>query len=129
MITDVVPYSMNPPRLLADANFNEHIVRGLRRKRPDMTLETAHQMPLGTAPDPELLAIAAQCDLILLTHNVRTIPQHFATFLMQSDDDEFSPGVWYVAQALPVGGAIDTILEAWLCSDLDEYRNRELWLP
>ncbi len=37
-VESITPFSADPPRLLADANFNQHIVRGLRRIRPDITI-------------------------------------------------------------------------------------------
>lgn len=129
MAASITPYSANPPRLLTDANYNEHVVRGLRRLRPDMYIATVHQAGLDSASDPEVLAYAARQDLIVLTHDVRTMPSHFADFLMRLQEGEYSPGVWYTPQTLPVGVAIQALLETWLCSGHDEYRNRELRLP
>ena len=104
-------------------------MRGLRRRRPDMEVVTAHQVRLDAVPDPNVLAYAASQDLILLTHDMRTMPKHFASFLMSLPAGQYSPGVWYTPQTLPVGVAIQVILETWLCSAHDEYRNRELYLP
>lgn len=128
-LDSVMPFSSHPPRLLTDANFKEHVVRGLRRIRSDIEIVTAHQVGLDSVPDLDLLAYAASQDRILLTHDVRTMPEHFASFLMSLPEGEYSPGVWYTSQTLPVGVAIQVILEAWLCSAHDEYRNRELHLP
>lgn len=94
-----------------------------------MQIVTAHQVKLDSIPDPELLAYAASHDLILLTHDTRTMPTHFADFVMQLKPGEQSPGVWYTPQRLAVGVAIQAILETWLCSAHKEYRNRELHLP
>lgn len=129
MIESIRPYSERPPRLLADANYNERIIRGLRRRRPDMSIVTTHAAGIDNVPDPDVLAYAAQHGLILLTHDVQTMPGHFADFLMGLQEDQFSPGVWYTPQTLPIGVAIQAILETWLCSGHDEYRNRELRLP
>ena len=129
MATSITPYSPIPPRLLADANFNEHIVRGLRRLRSDIHIVTAHGSGLDGVPDLEVLAYAARQDLILVTHDVRTMPGHFADFLLHLNEGEYSPGVWYTPQTLPAGVAIQAILETWLCSGHEEYRNRELRLP
>jgi hypothetical protein len=78
---------------------------------------------------PDILAYAAEHDLIVLTHDVRTMPAHFAAFLMNLPEGQFSPGVWCTPQRAPVGLVIQAILETWLCSRHDEYRNRELRLP
>jgi Domain of unknown function (DUF5615) len=128
-IESIVPFSLNPPSILADANYNEHIIRGLRRRRPDLYITTAHFERIDHLPDPEVLAFAAERNLILLTHDVCTMPQHFAIFLQELSEGRFSPGVWYTPQSLSVGAAILAILETWLCSDHDEFRNQELRLP
>jgi Domain of unknown function (DUF5615) len=128
-IESITPFSSDPPKLLTDANFNQHIVRGLRRIRPDITITEVRKVGLTDASDPDILAYAAEHDLILLTHDVRTMPAHFATFLLNLPEGQFSPGVWYTPQTAPVGVVIQAILEAWLCSGHDEYRNRELRLP
>lgn len=128
-IESITPFSSTPPRLLADANYNERIVRGLRRRRPDLLITTAHQAGIDHLPDPDVLSYAADKDLILLTHDVQTMPTHFATFLQKLSEGASSPGVWYTPQSLPVGTAILAILETWLCSGHVEYRNRELRLP
>ncbi len=128
-IESIAPFSAAPPRFLADANYNEHIVRGLRRRRPDLYITTAHYEGIDNLPDPDVLAYAAENDLILLTHDVRTMPHHLAEFLQKLPNGAFSPGVWYTPQSLPIGTAITAILETWLCSGHDEYRNQELRLP
>lgn len=94
-----------------------------------MVLITAHNAGLDGVPDPGVLAYAAEHDLILLTHDVQTMPAHFADFLMSKPEGEHSPGIWYTSQSLSVGVAFVAILETWLCSSHDEYRNRELRLP
>lgn len=42
-------------RFLADQNFDEDIVRGLRRIISDLDVVTAYQAGLSEASDPELL--------------------------------------------------------------------------
>ncbi|MGE5335375.1 MAG: DUF5615 family PIN-like protein [Nitrososphaerota archaeon] len=128
-IETIVPFSATPPRFIADANYNEHIVRGLRRRRPDMQITTVHQERVDHLPDPDILAYAAEHDLFVLTHDVHTMPKYFAEYLLTLPEGAYSPGVWYTPQSLPVGTAILAILETWLCSAHNEYRNRELRLP
>ena len=60
-------------RLLADENFNENIVRGIRRRSPDIDLVRVRDVGLSGADDPTLLEWAAQHERILLTHDVSTI--------------------------------------------------------
>lgn len=51
-IETIVPFSVTPPRFLADANYNESTVRGLRRRRPDLYITTAHYEKIDDVPDP-----------------------------------------------------------------------------
>ncbi len=113
----------------ADPGFYQQLDDRRARLRLDMDRSNGAKDGLDGVPDADILSYAAQHDLILLTHDVRTMPGHFAAFLATLKEGEFSPGIWYTAQTQPVGVAIGLILETWLCSDHDEYRNRELRLP
>jgi hypothetical protein len=81
-----------PVRFLADANLDQDIVAGILRREPDVDFE----LPQGVIPegmtDPDVLAVAASLGRILVTHDVRTMPQHFGEFitrkrLSRSDSD------------------------------------------
>ena len=92
-IETIAPFSATPPRFLADADYNESLVRGLRRRRADLYITTAHVEKIDDLPDPDILAFAAEHDLILLTHDVRTMPQHFADYLQHLLEGAFSAGI------------------------------------
>lgn len=62
---------------LADENFNGDIVRGLRRRRPELDILRMQEIGLRGVDDPALLEQAAQMGRVLLTHDVTTIT-HFA---------------------------------------------------
>jgi len=94
------------PRFLTDVNFNARIVVGLRRIAPTVDLITAQSADFQTTPDPELLAEARKLNRVLLTHDINTMPDHFATFLAGLAAGEHSPGVMLVAQELAIGVAI-----------------------
>jgi len=61
--------------ILADENFNAAILRGLLRRLPAIDLLTVHGAGLSGADDPEVLDLAARLGRVLLTHDVRTIPE------------------------------------------------------
>lgn len=63
----------------ADADFNVEVVLGLLRREPGIDFQTAAEANLRGVPDPEVLALAAQEQRILVTHDRRTMPRHFAT--------------------------------------------------
>lgn len=78
-------------RFLADANLDQDIVLGLWRREPLVDFELPRQfIPDGT-PDPIVLAIAAQRNAVLVTHDIRTMPRHFGEFLETST----SPGLFW----------------------------------
>lgn len=117
------------PRFLADVNFNARIVIGLRRIAPSVDVITAQEAGFHTTPDPELLAEAQQLNRILLTHDINTMPDHFATFLACLPEGEQSPGVMLVAQELAIGITIQALYEVWSCSNHEEWRDLFTYLP
>ena len=64
-------------RLAADENFNNDIVRGLWRRKPDLDIVRVQDIGLSGADDPTVLEWAAQEGRILLTHDVSTITKFF----------------------------------------------------
>jgi len=121
--------SGRPPRFLTDANFNLHIVSGLRRRQPGIDIMTAQQTDILDAPDPGVLLFARAQDRILLTHDRKTMPAHFDALLATLPSGEHSPGVMSTEQMLPIGSAIEAILEVWACSIHDEWRDLLVYLP
>ena len=117
------------PRFLTDVNVNARIVVGLRRIVPTVDLITAQSAGFHTTPDSELLAEARQLNRILLTHDINTMPDHFASFLASLAEDEHSPGVMLVAQELAIGIAIQELYEVWSCSTHEEWRDLFTYLP
>ena len=128
-MSETTPTGAQHPRFLTDADFNLHIVTGLRRRQPGIDLLTAHQLNLRTLPDPRLLETTRGLDRILLTHDRKTMPRHFRDFLAGLGEGEHSPGVMWIHQSLPIGTAIDAILLVWACSVHEEWRNQFVYLP
>jgi hypothetical protein len=55
----------------ADADLNAEIVAGVLRREPSIDFQTADEANLRRFPDPEVLALAAQENRILVTHDRR----------------------------------------------------------
>ena len=73
------------PRFLVDENFNGRIVAGLRRVYPEIDLLTfAEANIVKGLSDPELIEETAEIGRILLTHDKRTMPDHFADVLART---------------------------------------------
>ncbi|HEY7343518.1 MAG TPA: DUF5615 family PIN-like protein [Ktedonobacterales bacterium] len=107
-------------RFLADENFDFVIVQGLRLRQPQVDILTAPQAGIPGFPDPAVLAFAAQQDRILITHDKRTMPDHFATFLAEGNQ---SPGIMLVSRKVVIGQAIEALLLVWEASSHEEWRN------
>ena len=56
---------MSRPRFLADHDLNEHIIDGVQRREPALEFVRAREVGMSDRPDAELLAYAAQQDLIV----------------------------------------------------------------
>jgi len=67
-------------RFLADADLNKAIVSGVLRREPSIDFLTAHTAGLRRMKDPEVLALAAGQQRVLVSHDVGTMPAHFRTF-------------------------------------------------
>jgi hypothetical protein len=113
-------------RFLADADFNHAIVKGCRRHEPAMDFLSANEAKLQGVPDPDVLALAAEQNRILVTHDRQTMPYHFGEFLVTRGS---SPGVFLVSQYAPIADVIDELLLIWAASDADEWRDRIVNIP
>jgi hypothetical protein len=113
-------------RFMADADLNEGIVAGCLRREPEMDFLSANDADLEGVPDPDVLALAAAQDRILVSHDFQTMPRHFGDFVQAGNS---SPGVILVPQRLPVGDAIEELVLIWAASDADEWQNRILRIP
>jgi hypothetical protein len=113
------------PRFQADADFNQKIVLGLRRREPAVDFGDARASGVVGFPDPDVLHKAADLGRILVSHDFRTMPAHFARFL----EDRSSPGLIVVLQELDIGLAIEDLLIVWAASDGEEWRDKVGFLP
>src|SRR5262249_12242123 len=104
---------------------NAEIIAGVLRREPSIDFQMADEANLRRVPDPEVLALAAQEGRILVTHDRRTIPRHFAAFILHHS----SPGVFIIAQTLSVRVAIEELLLVWAASESEEWSNLIVELP
>jgi hypothetical protein len=113
-------------KLAADENFNNDIVRGLLRRRPDIDLVRVQDAGLSGAGDPEVLEWAAQEERVLLTHDVSTVTHHAYERVRTG---KRMPGVFEVSPGLPVGVAIEDILLLVDYSMEGEWEGQVRYLP
>ena len=111
-------------RYQADADLNEDIVNGVRRRVPEIDFKTAGEANLAGIDDPGVLAVAAIENRIIVTLR-RTMPHHFADFVSQN----ICPGVFVVSQHAPVSQVIDDLILIWHVTEAVEYVNSIRSLP
>lgn len=94
-------------RLASDADVHGEIIRGLRRRRPEIDLVRVQDaLPEGT-PDPDVLAWAARENRVLITNDRNTM----VGFAYQRvGAGELMPGVIATTNEQSIGLAIDDIL-------------------
>ena len=63
-------------RLAADENFNNNIVRGLLRRKPDLEIARLQDVGLSGADDPTVLDWAASEGRVLFSHDVSTLTRY-----------------------------------------------------
>jgi hypothetical protein len=72
--------------------------------------------------DPDVLGMAADEGRVLVTHDHRTMPRHFAQFISQCQ----SSGVFIIPQRIEIAAAIAELLLIWSASDSDEWTHAHL---
>ncbi|MCP5050756.1 MAG: hypothetical protein GY940_26570 [bacterium] len=113
-------------RFAADENFNNNIVRGLRRRNPNLDIIRIQDAGLSGADDPNVLEWAAGEERILLTHDVATITR-FAFDRVKSGQQ--MPGVFEVSLYAPIGQIIEDILLIVELSFEGEWEGKVGYLP
>jgi hypothetical protein len=114
-------------RLASDADVHGDIVRGLRRRRPDIDLLRAQDaLPEGT-PDREVLSWASGEKRVLVTNDRNTMVG-FA--YERARTEEPVPGLIVTTNEQSVGSSIDDILLIAECMSEHEIRDRVVvYLP
>lgn len=109
----------------ADADLNHIIVKAVLRREPSIDFQTAHAANLVGQSDQEVLAIAASVGRVLVTHDRKTMPMHFATFTAM----QTSAGVIIVSRKMPIAQAAEELLLIWTVTEAEEWTNKIYFLP
>jgi predicted nuclease of predicted toxin-antitoxin system len=112
-------------RFQADADLNEDIVTGILRREPGVDFRTATAAGFGNRTDLEVLALAAQDNRILVSHDRRTMPRAFAEFIRLNS----SPGLLIVSQKADLLAVIEDVVLIWVASEAEEWANRIFTIP
>ena len=107
-------------RFLADENFNNRILNGLRRLVPDIDVLRVQDTEIYQAPDPIVLEWAAKDNRIILSRDVHTLIGYAYDRVKAGLP---MPGLIEVSDDVPIGKAIDElsiIIGAGIPADFDQ---------
>jgi hypothetical protein len=107
-------------RLASDANVHGDLLRGLRRRRPELDLVRIQDNLLEGTSDPEVLAWAAAENRILITNDRNTMVG-FAHKRVAAGEP--IPGLIVTTNQQAIGSAIDDILLLVECMSAEAIRN------
>ena len=110
----------------ADNDLKFGIVKAVRRREPAIDFASAQEAGLEGVSDPEVLDRAASENRVLVSHERRTMLDHFRAHLAAG---KTSPGVLIVSQGAPIGPVAEAIVYLWALSDPLELRNQAYYLP
>ena len=113
-------------RFLADENFNNAILRGLLRRKPDIDIVRVQDVGLSGASDPEILAWAAREGRLVLTHDVSTMTRYAYERVRRG---QRMPGLFEVSRKTPVSTVIDDLLLIAEVSEEGEWEGQVRYLP
>ena len=112
--------------LAADENFNNDIVRGALRRRPNLNFVRVQDAGLSGADDPAVLEWAAQQGRVIFTHDASTMTHHAYERVRNG---QRMPGVFEVDREVPIAKAIEDILLLADCSLEGEWEGQIRYLP
>jgi hypothetical protein len=112
-------------RFQLDADLNPKIQKGVVLREPSIDFRLAAGRLPDAMPDPEVLRLAADDGLVLVSRDVHTMIGHFQRFIASNE----SPGLLLLPSTRPIGAVIDGLLFVWQNWTPDDLRNQVRWLP
>lgn len=113
-------------RLVSDENVNDGIVRGLRRREPELDLVSVRDVGLAQTPDPRILEWAAAEGRVIVTEDVNTMVG-FAWDRVRAGQP--MPGIIALRDGVSVGQAIDELLLMAKCFAPEEVKDQVHFIP
>jgi Domain of unknown function (DUF5615) len=106
-------------RLQADNDLDFRIVTATGHLNSRIDFQSAYQAGLHGKTDPEVLAIAARDNRIVVSHDRRTMPKHFGDFI----ENQPSPGLIVMSKKLGIAKSAEWLHLIWEASEAEEYLN------
>jgi len=106
------------PRFLAVDDLNEQIVDGVARREPAVEFRRVRHVGLAASPDADVLAYAADHGLMVVSHDVNTMPARTYDRLVAGRP---VAGLLMVRETEMVGAIIESLVLIWSSSELEEW--------
>ena len=113
-------------RLLTDENFDENILRGLRRRLAEQDFLSVRDVGLSGEPDVFLLEWALQENRTILTHDLQTMTKDAEKLVAKGEP---MAGLIFVPDRMPIGRAINDLELVLACYSQPDMRDRVEYLP
>ena len=114
-------------KILLDENFNNDVLRGVLRMKPDADIVRVQDIPaIAGADDPTILAWAAENDHVVFTHDVQTMTK-FAYDRVRAGQK--MPGLFEVRRGLSLRGVIDDTILLIELSKPGEWEGQVRYFP
>ena len=113
-------------RFVTDENFDNRIIRGLLRLKPNLDIVRVQDAGLLGFDDPTILEWAFQQNRILLTHDVSTITKNAYNRI---NEEKGMAGVLEAKRTAPLQPVIESLMTIIECSNQEEYINQIVYLP
>ena len=117
---------MSQPRFLADHDLNEHIIVGVVRQEPSINCTRARDIGMSEASDREILEYANNQSMLVVSHDVNTMPEAAYSLLATG---ETMAGLLMVPQTKPIKSIIDSIVLIWSSCESEEWNGSVTYLP
>ena len=111
---------------LADENFNNDIIRGVRRRDPGVVILRVQDVGLSGKGDPEVLQWAADNSVAMLTHDISTMTKYALDRVRLGHR---MPGLFEAGRRISVASVIDDIVLIATCSLDGEWEGQITYLP
>ena len=113
-------------RFQADNDLKFPIVKAVRLREPAIDFASAREAGLEGVGDPELLERASGDNRVLVSHDRRTMLNHFRHHLAAGKP---SPGLLIVSQRTPIGLVAESIILLWAVTNPAELRGQAYHVP
>jgi len=117
---------MSRPRFLADQDFNEHIIQGVRRLEPAVEFQRSRDVGLHEESDIAVLEYANKENWIVVSHDVNSMS---AAAKIRLSTGQPMKGLFLVHQRFPLRPVIECLILVWAASEAEEWLNRIVFLP